>query len=40
MKIKSIQPKQTAQGVGYTVIYEDNTQQIFNSLEELKNGVL
>ena len=40
MKIQSIQPKYTPTGVGYVVIYEDNIQQFFNSLEELKKGVL
>jgi GTPase SAR1 family protein len=40
MKIESIQPKYTTQGIGYIVVYENKDQEFFDSFEELKEAVL
>ncbi len=37
MKIISIQPKPTPQGVGYVVTYENGEQDFYENLEALKN---
>jgi len=40
MKIESIQPQYTTQGIGYIVVYENKDQEFFNSFTALQKAIL
>ena len=40
MRIESIQPQYTTQGIGYIVVYENKDQEFFDSFETLQKSIL